>query len=185
MKHSLCYALRRFKRTLRAGCIVFIAAVAGLLAWSALAPVATDILPGWWWLDVRSIRVEDAPQGVAPAIHVDRTIRRAFWGRWAATIWAVGDGGTLLHWADGAEGQGALLAGDIFQVVQDRRWVSFMYSYPNLIPERSAIIREALRRVEPYAFDHLYGAWWDRKVMGDAQGAVWRSAERYLARIES
>ena len=92
MKHSLCYALRRFKRTLRAGCIVFIAAVAGLLAWSALAHVATDVLPGRWWLDVRSIRVEDAPQGVAPAIHVDRTIRRAFWGRWAATIWAVGDG---------------------------------------------------------------------------------------------
>ena len=95
------------------------------------------------------------------------------------------DGGTLLHWTDGAEGKGALLAGDIFQVVQDRRWVSFMYSYPNLIPERPAIIREALRRVEPYAFDHLYGAWWDRKVIGDAKGAVRRSAERYLARIES
>ncbi|MCW5849083.1 MAG: MBL fold metallo-hydrolase [Anaerolineae bacterium] len=95
------------------------------------------------------------------------------------------EGGTLLHWAAGAEGQGALLAGDIFQVVQDRRWVSFMYSYPNLIPERPATIREALRRVEPYAFDHLYGAWWERKVIGDAKGAVWRSAERYLARIES
>lgn len=95
------------------------------------------------------------------------------------------DGGTLLHWTDGAEGKGALLAGDIFQVVQDRRWVSFMYSYPNLIPERPAIIREALRRVEPYTFDHLYGAWWERKVIGDAKGAVRRSAERYLARIES
>ena len=95
------------------------------------------------------------------------------------------DGGTVLHWAGGAEGQGALLAGDIFQVVQDRRWVSFMYSYPNLIPERPAIIREALRRVEPYAFDHLYGAWWDRKVIGDAKGAVWRSADRYLAQVES
>ncbi len=95
------------------------------------------------------------------------------------------DGGTVLHWAGGAEGRGALLAGDIFQVVQDRRWVSFMYSYPNLIPERPAIIREALRRVEPYAFDQLYGAWWDRKIMSDAKGAVWRSADRYLARIES
>ena len=95
------------------------------------------------------------------------------------------DGGTVLHWAGGADGQGALLAGDIFQVVQDRRWVSFMYSYPNLIPERPAIIREALRRVEPYAFDHLYGAWWDRKVIGDAKGAVWRSADRYLAQVES
>ena len=93
------------------------------------------------------------------------------------------DGGTVLHWADGAAGRGALLTGDIFTVVQDRRWVSFMYSYPNLIPERPAVIREALRRVEPYAFDHIYGAWWDRKVIGDAKGAVWRSAERYLARV--
>ena len=94
------------------------------------------------------------------------------------------EGGTVLHWAGGAEGRGALLAGDIFTVVQDRRWVGFMYSYPNLIPERPAVIREALRRVEPYAFDHLYGAWWDRKVMSDVKGAVWRSAERYLARVE-
>ena len=39
------------------------------------------------------------------------------------------DGGTVLHWASGAGGKGALLTGDILQVVQDRRHVSFMYSY--------------------------------------------------------
>ena len=43
-------------------------------------------------------------------------------------------GGTVLHWADGEEGDGALLTGDIIQVVQDRRFVSFMWSYPNYIP---------------------------------------------------
>ncbi len=47
-------------------------------------------------------------------------------------------GGQVLHWAGGEDGRGALLSGDILQVVQDRRWVSFMYSYPNLIPERPA-----------------------------------------------
>src|SRR2546430_12685032 len=47
-------------------------------------------------------------------------------------------GGTVLHWAGGEEGRGALLSGDIFQVVMDRRWVGFMYSYPNLIPEHPA-----------------------------------------------
>ena len=41
-------------------------------------------------------------------------------------------GGTLLHWPAGADGAGALLTGDIIQVVPDRRWVSFMYSYPEL-----------------------------------------------------
>ncbi len=44
------------------------------------------------------------------------------------------DGGTVLHWPSGTDGRGAILSGDILQVVQDRRWVSFMYSYPNLIP---------------------------------------------------
>ena len=31
-------------------------------------------------------------------------------------------------------GRGALLSGDIVQVIDDRDWVSFMWSYPNLIP---------------------------------------------------
>ena len=38
-------------------------------------------------------------------------------------------GGTVLHWKQGAGGKGVLLSGDIIQVVADRRWVSFMYSY--------------------------------------------------------
>ena len=51
------------------------------------------------------------------------------------------DGGQVLHWAGGEDGRGALFSGDIFTVVPDRRWVSFMYSYPNLSlsgPGRSA-----------------------------------------------
>jgi hypothetical protein len=43
------------------------------------------------------------------------------------------EGGTICLWSAGAGGKGALLAGDIVQVVSDRDWVSFMYSYPNLI----------------------------------------------------
>ncbi len=44
------------------------------------------------------------------------------------------EGGAVLHWQAGANGKGALLTGDIIQVVQDRRYASFMRSYPNLIP---------------------------------------------------
>ena len=43
-------------------------------------------------------------------------------------------GGTVLHWAAGADGKGALLSGDIVQVVQDNKSVSFMWSFPNVIP---------------------------------------------------
>lgn len=92
-------------------------------------------------------------------------------------------GGTILHWADGAEGRGALCTGDIFQVVEDRRWVSFMYSYPNLIPEHPDTIRRAVRLVEPLDFDVIYGAWWGKVVTSDAKAAVTRSAERYLRHL--
>src|SRR3954466_4496346 len=50
------------------------------------------------------------------------------------------EGGTVLHCPAGANGRGALLTGDIIQVVQDRRCVSFMRSYPNLIPLGPAAI---------------------------------------------
>ena len=89
-------------------------------------------------------------------------------------------GGQVLHWAGGADGRGALLSGDILQVVQDRRWVSFMYSYPNLIPERPGTIRRALAMLEPYPFEVVYGAWWGRAVQADGATAVRRSADRYL-----
>src|SRR5207244_6965901 len=41
------------------------------------------------------------------------------------------DGYQVLHWA---AGKGVLLAGDQPQVAMDRSWVSFLYSYPNMIP---------------------------------------------------
>jgi glyoxylase-like metal-dependent hydrolase (beta-lactamase superfamily II) len=85
-------------------------------------------------------------------------------------------GGTVLHWA----AERALLSGDVVQVVQDRRWVSFMYSYPNLIPLPASEIRRIVDALEPYEFDRIYGAWWGRIVARDGKGAVKRSAERYL-----
>ncbi len=93
-------------------------------------------------------------------------------------------GGTVLHWQAGAGGKGALLSGDIIQVVSDRRWVSFMYSYPNLIPLPAAEVKRIRDMIEPYAFERLYGAWFERVVMDDAHGAVMRSAERYMRALE-
>jgi hypothetical protein len=90
------------------------------------------------------------------------------------------EGGTVLHWPAGANGRGALLTGDIIQVVQDRRCVSFMRSYPNLIPLGPAAIHRILNTIERFAFEQIYGAWWDANVLVDAKAAVVRSAERYL-----
>jgi DNA-directed RNA polymerase subunit RPC12/RpoP len=95
------------------------------------------------------------------------------------------EGGTVLHWPAGANGKGALLTGDIIQVVQDRRYVSFMRSYPNLIPLGAAAIHGILERIEPFAFDQIYGAWWKANVLSDVRAAVTRSAQRYLRAIAS
>jgi hypothetical protein len=115
---------------------------------------------------------------------------------WDGETQSLGDGLTLircaghyagaqvLHWAAGAEGRGALLTGDILQVVSDRRYVSFMYSYPNLIPLPAASVRRIVAAVEPFPYDRIHGAWWGRIVASDAKVAVARSAERYIAAIE-
>jgi len=93
------------------------------------------------------------------------------------------EGGTVLHWPAGTNGKGALLTGDIIQVVQDRRYVSFMRSYPNLIPLGATAVDHILKTIEPFPFDQIYGAWWKANVLSDAKAAVRRSAERYLRRI--
>jgi hypothetical protein len=93
-------------------------------------------------------------------------------------------GGTVLHWPEGAEGRGVLLTGDIINVVQDRRYVSFMYSFPNLIPLSAAAVRGVVAAVEPFKYDRIYSAWWEKVTMEDAKAAVQHSAERYIAAIE-
>jgi hypothetical protein len=92
-------------------------------------------------------------------------------------------GGTVLHWPAGAGRKGALLSGDILTVVPDRHHVSFMYSYPNLIPLPASAVQRIVAAVEPYPFDRIYGAWWERVIQQDGQAAVQRSAERYLRAI--
>lgn len=92
-------------------------------------------------------------------------------------------GSAVLHWPAGADGRGAMLTSDTITVVPDSGWVSFMYSYPNLIPLDAEAIRGIVAAVEPFEFDRIYGGWADRVVARDAKAAVGRSAERYIARI--
>ena len=93
------------------------------------------------------------------------------------------DGSAVLHWADGAEGRGALLVGDSITVVPDRRYVSFMTSYPNLIPMSGDKVEKIVDAVSPYEFDRIYGGWWGRNVMFGGKEAVRRSADRYVEHI--
>ena len=92
-------------------------------------------------------------------------------------------GGTVLHWEAGAEGRGALLSGDILQVGPDGM-VSFMYSYPNLIPLPARAVQGVADAVKPFTFDQIYGAWWERVIETDAKAVVDKSVARYLKAIE-
>ena len=92
-------------------------------------------------------------------------------------------GGTVLHWRGGAGGKGALLTGDIAQVTMDRRFVSFMYSYPNYIPLNAAAVLHIADALAPLAFDRIYGAWWGRNIAAGAKAAFEASVARYLAAI--
>jgi glyoxylase-like metal-dependent hydrolase (beta-lactamase superfamily II) len=89
------------------------------------------------------------------------------------------EGGQVLHW----EERNVLLAGDIVQVIPDRRYVGFMYSYPNLIPLPAAKVQAVASALEPFAFEAIYGAWWDRVVEHDGSAVVRRSAERYVRAV--
>jgi glyoxylase-like metal-dependent hydrolase (beta-lactamase superfamily II) len=89
------------------------------------------------------------------------------------------EGGQVLHWAE----RRALLSGDILQVIPDRRYVSFMYSYPNLIPLPPSRVRAIAGALEPFPFDVIYGAWWDRFVERGGSGVVRRSADRYVRAV--
>jgi glyoxylase-like metal-dependent hydrolase (beta-lactamase superfamily II) len=92
-------------------------------------------------------------------------------------------GGQVLHWADGADGKGVLLTGDIINVVQDRRYVSFMYSYPNQIPMSAKKIRQIIAALEPYDYERVYSAWFGAVVQEKGKEAVKFSAERYIKAI--
>jgi glyoxylase-like metal-dependent hydrolase (beta-lactamase superfamily II) len=92
-------------------------------------------------------------------------------------------GATVLHWAGGAQGKGALLSGDVVQVGEDRRTVSFMYSFPNYIPVNASTVRGIVQSLEPYPFEQIYGAWFGRNILAQAKDALRYSADRYIRAI--
>ena len=89
-------------------------------------------------------------------------------------------GSAVLHWAGGAQGRGVLLVGDTLMVAADLATVSFMRSFPNLIPLPERLVRGIQAALEPLAFDRIYGGF-DRSVVnGGAKAAVAFSADRYV-----
>lgn len=93
-------------------------------------------------------------------------------------------GSTGLLWKNGPRPGGSLFSGDALHVVMDRRFVSFMRSYPNLIPLGPKALKRLEKHVSPLAFADLYGSFAGREIIGDAKERVAASFERYRKALE-
>jgi hypothetical protein len=92
-------------------------------------------------------------------------------------------GSAGLWWKDGPRPGGSLFPGDAVQVVMDRRFVTFMYSYPNAIPLGPDALRRLEACVAPLAFDDVFGFSPGRQIIGGAKARVAASFARYRGAI--
>ncbi|GAA3059559.1 MULTISPECIES: MBL fold metallo-hydrolase [Actinomycetes] len=77
------------------------------------------------------------------------------------------------------DGRGVLFSGDAIFPVADQGWVTFMRSYPNMIPLSPAVVRRLADHAAQHDYDRLYGNF-ARHISADAAAAVERSARRYI-----
>ena len=82
-------------------------------------------------------------------------------------------GGTVLHH------NSLLLTGDIIMVCPDLKSVSFMYSYPNMIPLPKTAILHIRESLNPFTIKAMYGAF-GMYIRSDADKSLQCSVERYL-----
>jgi glyoxylase-like metal-dependent hydrolase (beta-lactamase superfamily II) len=75
--------------------------------------------------------------------------------------------------------KGALYVGDTIQVTPGGNAVSFMYSYPNMIPLQQKDIVQIKQAIEHLDYDTMYGAF-GKYITHHAKAAVNASIERYM-----
>ena len=92
-------------------------------------------------------------------------------------------GGTMLHWAAGAEGRGVVCSADIARVNSDRKSFTFMRSYPNSIPLSQNGVRAIGAALAPFQFDRVYSHFFDLVIATGAKPILQASIERYAAAI--
>lgn len=93
-------------------------------------------------------------------------------------------GATVLHWAAGDAGRGTLLVGDICLPVPDRRYVAFLWSYPNRVPLPAGAVTRIGEVFASVPYTTLQAAFWDQQI-DDAPAVVARSVARYVAALQT
>ncbi|GAB3393780.1 MBL fold metallo-hydrolase [Humibacter soli] len=88
-------------------------------------------------------------------------------------------GSTALLWDAGADGKGVLFAGDAIFPNPNGTSVSFMRSFPNLVPLSAAVVERVASSALALRFDRLYNNF-GRSVPSDAHAVVRGSADHYI-----
>lgn len=86
-------------------------------------------------------------------------------------------GSTVLHYAE-KEG-GMLFTGDTLYLSHDKKHISAMYSYPNVIPLAPATLFEVFEKLSDLKFDHFYGAFLWQNIHNGAKEVFINSLKRY------
>lgn len=86
-------------------------------------------------------------------------------------------GSTILHYEDNAKG--TVFCGDTIYLSRDRRHISAMYSYPNVIPLHSEKLFNVFNTIAELEFDSLYGAFEWQNIHKGAKTILSNSLIRY------
>ena len=92
------------------------------------------------------------------------------------------EGSCVLHVPQAADGGGALLTGDTIMVLPNALGVAVMRSYPLYVPLPPSEVDLIARRLSPYRFDRIYGAWIDR-VIENGNAELTRAVQHYKAAL--
>ena len=93
-------------------------------------------------------------------------------------------GSTVLHWAQGGGGNGALLTGDTIDILPNGK-VGFMRSHRNMIPLDASSVSHIAETLLTLKFDTIYGSTWDRVVGTNGAEVLAHSARRYIDAVSA
>lgn len=87
--------------------------------------------------------------------------------------------GSSVLFYDQANKPGTIFTGDSIYLSRDKKHLSSMYSYPNLIPLKPAILFEVFARIRKLDFDSLYGAFSWQNLEKGAKSIFRHSYEKH------
>ncbi|KQN40876.1 MBL fold metallo-hydrolase [Sphingomonas sp. Leaf407] len=89
-------------------------------------------------------------------------------------------GGAVLHWE---KDNGSLFVGDILQIAPGADRLSFMWSYPNMLPLPASVVAAMARQIDRYGFDRMFGAFEGQDIWSGAKSIALTSAKKYISHL--